>query len=128
LTTYGRLDEIRHRQDNPAALGGVKADRTMRFLLDHAAGLQPPPDETLREACVVLDRYALHDGFDMPYGRAADDSYRAWLLELAARLRAFPLTQRYSFLSDVEQALAAQTQAPPAPPRPWRSRWRRRAD
>lgn len=45
---YGRPDENRHEA---AALGGVKAHRTMRFLLDHAAGLQP---ETGDVGLVVL--------------------------------------------------------------------------
>lgn len=168
---YGRPDETRHEA---AALGGAKAHRTMRFLLDHAAGLQPEtggvglvvltgsrisceasaehralaaflwhgelvaagprieviadkPDPILRQACAIVDRYALHAcGFDVvPNGRDADDAHRADLLELAARLRAFPLPQRYSRLTDLEEALAEQARPRLSPPGPGRSRWRR---
>lgn len=162
---YGRPDQVEHL---PAALGGRKAHRTMRFLLDQAVGQQPhlehvgldvltgsrmschapaqhralaaflwggpliaegprirviadEPDEDLRRACAIVDRYALHvDGFGVPYGEAADDVRRTYLFELAERLTATPLTHRHGRLEDLEVALAEQQQPHPAKRSWWR--------
>jgi hypothetical protein len=85
------------------------------------------PDQTLREACAIIDRYALHaDGFGVPYGRPADDAYRARLIALAHGLTECPLSRRYGQLGDLEHALAGERDDSVTSTKATPSRWWRR--